>query len=95
MPLKKLKKIKILKKKKIYQKKNADIKEKEDLDKKEIANNAGYRRRFYDRKKNKFEIEIEPQKDKEIENIIIFQEDIDIKHSKIRKKMKKKLKKKK
>ena len=39
--------------------------------------------------------EIEPEKDKEIENIIIFQEDIDIKHSKIRKKMKKKLKKKK
>ena len=62
------------------------------MDKKEIANNAGYRRRFYDRKKNKLKIKIEPEKDKEIENIIIFQEDIDIIHSKIRKKMKKKKK---
>ena len=40
------------------------------MDKKEIANNTGYRRRFYDRKKNKLEIEIEPEKDKEAENII-------------------------
>ena len=62
------------------------------MDKKEIANNAGYRRRFYDRKKYKLKIKIEPEKDKEIENIIIFQEDIDIIHSKIRKKMKKKKK---
>ena len=47
-----------IKEKENIPKKNADIKEKEDLDKKEIANNVYYRRRFYDRKKNKLKIKI-------------------------------------